>query len=285
MIILGHNQFFGINHGSARLGLDKARLFQDPRHVENFLESALDLGIVDLMLSTHPNSIFICQNIRQNKRLASALKIHVLLPYMAKYIRKVNESGPLNMVLDILKENNVSNNLSFAVNLFSSLLNKDLKYVLESLMTIELNIFKGLSIESVFLHNSLSDLVASLNLLEAQMIFNDFIKNKIKSKPGNCTLNTFLQINWLKNIGIESPLIMAPFNPIGHQMSPNRIINETALRDSSAQVIAMSIFASGNVPPKEAFKYIKDLGIKSMIIGTSNIDHLKNNVEIYKELF
>jgi hypothetical protein len=152
-------------------------------------------------------------------------------------------------------------------------------------MTIELNIFKGLNIQSVYLHNSLSDMIASLNLVEAHAIFNNFVKHSIKSEPGICTLNTSMQINWLDSLGIEAPLLMAPFNPIGHQMSPNRIINESVLKNTRARVVAMSIFASGNVPPEEAFTYIKGLGIQSMIIGTSNIDHLKKNIEIYKCLF
>jgi hypothetical protein len=285
VIILGHNQFFGINHGSARVGLDKSRIFKDPNYVESFLESAIDLGIEDLMLSTHENSVLICEKIRSNKRLSSTLRIHVLLPYMAKFVRKANESGPINMVLEIVKDNGLYNNFNLAGNLISTLFSKDLKYLLESLISIELNTFKGLNIETVFLHNSLSDLIASIKLHGAYNIFYDYIKKSIKANPGICTLNTSVQLKWLEDMGIESPLLMAPFNKIGHQMSPNRVANEEAIKNSKANIIAMSIFASGYVSPKEAFSYINDLGIKSVIIGTSNIEHLEKNIKIYKSLF
>ena len=52
-IILGHNQFFGINHMSSEKGIEREKLFSDIQNVMDIIRHAHSLGIRGLSLSTH----------------------------------------------------------------------------------------------------------------------------------------------------------------------------------------------------------------------------------------
>ena len=75
---------------------------------------------------------------------------------------------------------------------------------------------------------------------------------------------------------------MAPFNPIGFQMNPNKNLCEKSLKQYQPNFIAMSVLAAGAVSPNKAFEYItKFPEVKSLVIGASTVSHLENIKETF----
>ena len=66
-------------------------------------------------------------------------------------------------------------------------------------------------------------------------------------------------------------------------MNPDRKTYEEALRDKDFQPVAMSVFASGAIKPKEAIEYVcQKLNIKTLVFGASKKQHIvdsKNLIE------
>ena len=168
-----------------------------------------------------------------------------------------------------------------------SLINKDFTTILKTILDVEIMPFKDLKIKSIFLHNSLTDILVALELFNVLQIFDDHMKNKYKIIPGYCTLNFFSLSNFLKKNNYQKPTIMAPFNSIGFQMNPSKSQNENILKNSDANIIAMNTLASGFIKPKEAYKYISQFSeIKSFIIGSSSKRHIfETFAEINKNIF
>ncbi len=248
-IILGHNQFFGTDHLSSERGAARASHFNNIDNVVNIIRYAFDSGATGLMLSTHENARLIIDKLSEDPVLSRHLNLYVLLPYMAKYVRKANERGIVNIAGDILGEASWSNRIELLATGSSGILKGDLITMLKMIIDIELLPFRKLNIKSIVLHNSLSDMIASLRLTKVVEFFYDYIKTKYEVRPAFCTLNTPILINFLTEIGIVNPTIMAPLNPIGFQMNPSKSVVENTLKHNPTQLIAMSTLASGYIKP------------------------------------
>jgi len=275
-IILGHNQFFGTNHMSSERGAEKANYFSDINNVMKIIKIAYDNGATGLMLSTHENSKQIAKMIEKDKFLKDNLNIHILLPYMAKYVRKSNERGLVNMIADIFKDANWGERFSFMKSGGLSLFSNDLSSMIKTLIDIELLPYKNLNITSIFLHNALTDLISGLKMQIMVDLFVNHVSERYKISPGFCTLNSAELMVFLDEIGYDHPLLMAPFNAAGFQMNPSKNKAEEILKKIPSNMVAMSTLAAGFLKPKIAFEYISSLPeIKSVVVGASSKKHIE----------
>ncbi len=281
-IILGHNQFFGINHMSSERGIAREQYFGNIDNVMSLIKYAHAQGAGGMMLSTHERSKEIAASLRKDSHLAKNLNLYILLPYMAKYIRKANERGLVNMIFETLESAGWVERLSLGFKGGIGMLQQDPFAMIKAMIDIELLPFRGLNVKAVFLHNSLTDLAVGLGLSSVLEFFNEYISQKHHASPAFCTLTSGLTMPYFHNHGIKNPMIMAPFNPVGFQMSPSKEACEEALRCSPARVVAMSVLAAGHVKPKTASSYLATLPqIKSVIVGASSISHID---EIFEAL-
>jgi hypothetical protein len=283
-IILGHNQFFGTDHMSAERGAERAGYFSKIENVIHIIRFAYENGAKGLMLSTHDNTKLIINELVKDDELKNNLNIYVLLPYMAKYVRMANERGMVNMVGEILGEATWKERIGIMSSGGMGVLKKDISGMLKALIDIELIPFKKVNMKAVFLHNALSDMVAGLKMADIAHFFSKHIVEKYQVAPGFCTLNSPLLTNFLKDVKIENPLLMAPFNPIGFQMNPSRETAEKVLKKIPSRMIAMSTLAAGYVKPKEAYEYISTLTeINSVIVGASSQEHIVENFKLLRK--
>lgn len=274
-IILGENQFFGINHLSAARGAATAQYFNQIDRIIDIVRYAYSKGAGGLMLTTHPLIKDITAALRKDKELTANLNLYILLPYMMKYIRSANEKGLVNVVLDTLSLGGWTERLSIALKGGGGILGQDAFSMIKAFIDIELLPYKGLRIKAVFLHNALTDLAAALDLSGLVKCFDEYISKEHKTSPAYCTLTSGLSMRYLQRIGIENPIVMAPFNPAGFQMSPSKEGCEKALREIPARVIAMSTLACGYVKPDKASAYLATLPeIKSVVVGASSRAHI-----------
>jgi hypothetical protein len=281
-LILGHNQFFGVNHLSSAKGVSTERFFSRTENVISLVRAAYRANVTGLMLSTHERARGIAEAIRNDSELAAGLHLHILLPYMAKYVRMANERGPIAMLEDTLKQASWGERLAIGLKAGIGLVKKDLLTTLEALIKIELLPFKGLNIQSVFLHNSLTDMVTALRAKDVVQFFVENIAEEHGACAAFCTLSAGVSLTYFKDIGLENPVIMAPFNPAGFQMNPSRERCEQLLHEYPCHMVAMSVLAAGYVKPAAAAAYLSSLkDIDSIIFGASSAGHVKELSEAF----
>jgi hypothetical protein len=194
---------------------------------------------------------------------------------MAKYVRMANERGSISMLDETLKQATWAERLAIGLKAGAGVVKKDLLAILAALIKIELLPFKGLNVQSVFLHNSLTDMLAGLRATEVVRFFMRNISEEFGACPAFCTLSAGLTMSYLRDIGIEEPVMMAPFNPVGFQMNPSRERCEQLLQEYPCHMVAMSVLAAGYVSPADAARYLSSLaGIDSIVFGASSSGHV-----------
>ena len=281
-IILGHNQFFGISHLSSQRAAEREQAFRDVENILSIVRCARDHGASGLMLSTHDRAGAVTDGMRSDKDLRQGMEVHVLLPYMAKYVRAANTKGMLGMLTDILSQATWSSRLRLGLTSGKALVGGDHLEKLKALIDIEMLPFRDLNVRSIYLHNALTDLAAGLGMPDILKFFCEYVRERYSATPCFCTLSSSLLMRRLSEWGIDAP-IMAPFNPVGFQMNPSRETCEADLDRFGFPVVAMSPLAAGHVSPDRAATYLKDLGrINSIVVGASKPAHIS---ETFPTLF
>jgi hypothetical protein len=284
-IILGQNQFFGINHHSARRGAETSEHFSNLDNILDVLKYAQSEGAGGLMLATHPRAQEIADAMRADDDLRDGFGVYVLLPYMAKYVRMANERGMVNMVFEMLESGSWQGKVRAGVKGGMGLLRQDPLRMLEALIDTELLPFKGLNIKAVFLHNALTDLAVGLGMAKVLHHFEAYIRENYQTEPGFCSLTSGRVTPYLDQVGIHNPLMMASFNPVGFQMSPSKETCERALREVPTRMIAMSTLAAGYVTPEGACEYLSSFPeIRSVIVGASSRKHIHEGFAMYRRV-
>ena len=139
--ILGHNSFFGINHANYEKGKNVSEKFKNNYDkIVDILLYAKDKNINNFMLSTLDESEYLLNEINKTP-LKESLNFYVLLPYINKYVRKSNEVGILGLIQEQLKKAPLIKNISYGIDLSTSVLRTDFKKTLSVLIDIELQAF------------------------------------------------------------------------------------------------------------------------------------------------
>ena len=276
-ILLGHNQFYGINHRSMDRAEQTGDYFKNIENVIGIIEYASELGINSMMLSTHENVNLITKSIDNSTLQKNKLNYYPLLPYMRKYLNLYNNHGYFGSLLNIMKQTGLSQNLKFSLRLLNPLAPTHEK-LMKSFIDIELAPFIGKNTKVVFLHNILTDFLVALGMTEVLLSFSNF-----NCEPGFCTVNFPSLVKVLNSVGLNNSVIMAPFNKVGYQMNPNKSKCEEILSENPQMwIIAMSTLASGAIKPKEAYEYLfSELqGINSVVVGVSTKKHAKETFSL-----
>lgn len=288
-IMLGHNQFFGVDHTSQDRARERANRFSDIQKILDIIDFSSSRGVNGLVLSTHLKTKYIMEVINSQPKLSSALNFYPLVPYAQGYVRKANEKGVIGLLNDVLEPAGTYTKLKILVKGGVSLLCKDILKILGTLIDIELLPFEKSNIKAIFLHNVFTDLGLSLKAENMFKFFIDYVNSNYDgAAPAFCTLNFPRLVNQLEEWGVNNPLIMTSFNKVGFQMNPSREECEKCLREHNVDVVAMSTLAAGYLKPKEAYDYLFSLpNIKSVVVGVSTVEHAKDTfrtIEEYRSL-
>lgn len=283
-IILGHNQFIGVDHLSQDRARDRAEQFNDIGKIHDIVKYAHDIGITGIMLSTHPKVKEIVKAIRLDADLVKNFDLFPLIPYAQGYVRKANEKGTIAMVMDALEGANTRIKLNLVLKGSLSILRRDILDVLATLIDVELLPFKDLNVRAVFLHNILTDMALSLKARHLFEFYIDYISKRYKVTPAFATMNFVRLTSAFEEWGMDRTLIMASFNKAGFQMNPSREACEQRLRKGGVNLLAMSTLAAGYLKPREAYEYLFSLpNIKSVVVGVSTKKHLEETFNIIQE--
>ncbi len=273
-ILLGDNQFFGVNHMSQDKGIETYEKFKDLGEIKKVFYAAVDNGVTACFFSTHPAIYQITDMVRADPGLRNRLSFYVNVPYILKYSQMLNEMGAVNMIKQVLSRRNVFGKMAYMARVSLNLATGNLLAITHRLVDAEMDPFKGLNIKSIFLHNALVDMGLGYDMVKVLKSFHDYVKHHYKVQPGFGTLNYPMMCRLLERAGIDETLVMCAVNKKGFLMNPSRLATEQAITNSKHTVLAMATLASGSLKPSEAYDYLfSNKRIKNVVVGLSSQKH------------
>jgi hypothetical protein len=280
-IILGDNQFFGVNHMSQDRGKETYEKFKDVAEIRKTLYYALDNGVKGVMFSTHPAIYQITDMMRADPVLKKELGVYVNVPYIVKYVSMVTEMGVYRTVKTMLQGQTIPQRMKYVATSGYNVLTRDFLGITHRLIDVELIPFRGLAMKAVFLHNCLCDLILGYDMAMIIESYDGYIRKKYGTIPAYGTLNYPLFCRLLAKAGIDNAVVMASVNKKGFLMNPSREACEVAMKNHNHTVLAMATLASGSIRPQEAYEYIRALGtVRHVVVGLSSQGHAEETFRI-----
>jgi hypothetical protein len=226
--------------------------------------------------------------------LPNGLGLYPVVPYAFEYVQKATQLGGISGLVkklgwDMVKSGNLESLVFGALTTLtanpSSLMKAYLGYELSRLDSY---VSEKVRLESVLLHQLVTDMALALNL---DWLFKEYVAFLAKKKitPGFNTGNFAYLVNkfgeW--HIDLRNVIVAAPFNKVGFQMTPSMEDCEKTLgMMPQPAVIAISILAAGYLSPEEAAEYVAGLpNIKGIAVGVSKEKHAKETFSLFKQCF
>lgn len=282
-LLFGDNQFFGINHMSEEKARAQAMQFQDTSAIIGVLDAALEEGVRTFMCTTHDRIADICDHMRANPARYQDFRFYPCMPYAHKYANAVTEYGMIGAALHFMPDDGL---FKTALRGASSLASKDIEGILKILVDVEMKMFRGLNTPVIFLQNVIVDLILGMDMTEVFTIFHDHVRKKYDAEPGYITMNMPRLYQALTSVGIENPIICSNINKIGFRTCGGLAAYEATLRDGKLRAIAMSIFASGAIPPREAIQWLSTLpNLDGIVFGASSRRNIASTKALVDEYF
>lgn len=281
-IILGDNQFFGINHRSQEKAEEMLKRFGNIDNIFEVYDNAFDCGVKAVMLNSNEKAIAICDRFRENKSKYGDIAWYPSIPYAYKYANMVNELGIFPAINEtIFKGNSAKGVLGMISKGVTMAVTKDAMKMMEMLIDVEYKMFRDLNVKVFFLQNIITDLLLGYNIKEVFEHFAEYIRKKYKVTPGFVTLNMPYLKAKFEEWGIEDVVICSSINAAGFNMHPSKEEYEKVIAANDPtkyQLMAMNVLASGSITVKQSFDYINNLNIQSVVFGASSKGHIQSTV-------
>jgi hypothetical protein len=271
-IIFGDNQFFGVNHMSEEKARAQAMKFRDTRSIMRVLEDAYDLGIKVFMCTTHDRVGEIADAVRANPGRYASFEFYPCMPYAHKYANSVGEVGILETIRRFAPGGVIETIVKGAV----SAVTQDAVKLMEMLVDAEMKRFAGTRTPVIFVQNVVTDLLLGLRLERLLVEFARHVRDRYGAEAGFITMNLPRLVEQLERVGLENPIVCANINKIGFRMCGGVEAYREVLASGRCRAIAMSVLASGAIPPREAIEWICALrGVQSIVFGASSRENIR----------
>ena len=277
-IILGDNQFFGVNHFDLKKGEKTKLKFDTTTKIEAFINDSLEIGLDGFMINSNEKGY----EIVNASKFDSAKEIHYSIPYPHKYASMVNENGMMSLFGHIIKNTSFIKNLIGGIKLVAT---QNLKSITPLALNLEVpkNLKKG---SYIYMQNIITDLLMGMGRGD---ILIEFIKSvsKMGYKPGIITLNPIMFDKLLKNEQdanwLEDLVVCFNINKEGFNVFPSLDAVECFIESRPKyKLMGMSVFASGAANIPASINYIKKLNLDYVVFGSSRIENIQKNLEQFK---
>jgi hypothetical protein len=271
-ILFGDNQFFGVNHMSEEKARAQAMMFRETRDIVRVLDAAYDAGIRVFMCTTHDRVGEIADVVRANPKRYPDFEFYPCMPYAHKYANSVGEVG----ILETIRRFAPGGVLETIVKGAVSAVTQDAARLMQILVDAEMKRFAGTRTPIVFVQNVVTDLLLGLRLEHLLAAFAAHVRARYGAEAGFITMNLPLLVERLGQVGVKDPIVCANINKIGFRMSGGVEAYREVLRERRCRAIAMSVFASGAIPPREAIEWVCGLeGVQSIVFGASSARNIR----------
>lgn len=267
-LLFGDNQFFGINHMSEEKARNQAMRFQDVSAIMAVLDAAYDEGVRTFMCTTHDRVVEVCDVMRANPERYKDFIFYPCMPYAHKYANAVTDHGMVGALTHFMPEGGMMSTIMKSGKVLAS---KDVEGIAEVLIDVEMKMFKGLNTPVIFMQNVFVDLLLGLGFTKVFRTFHDHVIKTYNAEPGFITMNTPMLHAALEEEGIKNPIICSNINKIGFRMSGGLDAYLHTLKTKQIRAIAMSVLASGAIPPEEAISWLSEQpNIQALLFGASS---------------
>jgi hypothetical protein len=282
-LLFGDNQFFGVNHMSEEKARAQAMRFRDLDSIMSVLDSAYDEGIHTFMCTTHEQVGKIADIVRNNPGRYPEFVFYPGMPYAHKYANAVTDLGMLGAMRKFAADDSL---FGTAVRGGKAVASKDVEALMKMLVDAEMSMFVGLKTPVVFLQNVVTDLLLGLGFKEAFAMFARHVTEEYHAEPGFITMNMPRLLDALDEVGVENPIVCANMNKIGFRMSGGMEAYDRALEEREFRAVAMSVLASGALPPREALEWVAARPkIQSVVFGASSLTNIRSTREIAESIW
>jgi hypothetical protein len=282
-ILFGDNQFFGVNHMSEEKARQQAARFQDLSAITDVLDITYEEGIRVFMCTTQDRMVDVCEHFRNNKSRYPGYKFYPCMPYAHKYANAVTEYGLLGALQRFLPQGNL---LATMWKGGMSVAKQDVEGIAQLLIDSEMSMFRGLETPIIFLQNVMTDLILGLGFYDAFRIFADHIARKYDAEAGFITMNLPRLLDALESVGIDNPIVCSNINKIGFRMSGGIAEYERTIATRKFRPVAMSVLASGALPPREAIEYVaQQKQVQSIVFGASTRTNIRQTKRLIDEIY
>lgn len=267
-LLFGDNQFFGVNHMSEEKARSQQIRFQHLGAIMNVLDAAYDEGVTTFMCTTHDRIAEVCEVVRANPTRYPDMKFFPCMPYAHKYANAVTDDGFLGAIRRFIPDEGL---IDSAMRGTKSLMRKDIEGISTLLVDAELKMFKGLSTPVIWMQNIIVDLLLGLGFVDAFTIFADHVRTRYGAEPAFITMNLPMLLDALDRAGVDNPIVCANINKLGFRMSGGLDAYRDAMETRRFRPVAMSVFASGAISPREAIEWVCQLpNLESIVFGASS---------------
>ena len=276
-IILGDNQFFGVNHFDLKKGEKTKLKFDTTTKIEAFINDSLEIGLDGFMINSNEKGY----EIVNASKFDDVKEIHYSIPYPHKYASMVNENGMMSLFGHIIKNTSFIKNVIGGIKLLAT---QNLKSITPLALNLEVpkNLKKG---SYIYMQNIITDLLMGMGRGD---ILIEFIKSvsKMGYKPGIITLNPIMFDKLLKNEQdanwLEDLVVCLNINKEGFNVFPSLDAVECFIESRPKyKLMGMSVFASGAANIPASINYIKKLKLDYVVFGSSRLDNIKSNFELF----
>lgn len=284
-VVFGDNQFFGINHMSLDKAQAQAERFSDLDAIFKVYDAAYDAGIRGVMLNSNARAGEICDRFRAQASRYPGLVWYPSIPYPHKYASLVAEAGMVGALQQVLMSEGSVSALGKIAQGGLAVMSMDVVRMMKMLVDQEMAAFKGLDVRVVFLQNIVVDLLLGFNIAEPFVEYSKHIRKKYGAYPGFITQNMPLLRQRLIEWDIHDVVICTSINKIGYLMSPGIEAYEAALAENDGSdyaMMAMATLASGAIPAPEAYEYINNLNLQSVVFGASSRGNIEQTVSLIR---
>ena len=280
-VILGDNQFFGVDHLSDEKARQKEQRFKDTREIIKVIDAAYEVGIRTFMCTTYARIEEICDHIRANPSQYADFRMYPCMPYAHKYANAVTEMG----VVGTLKHYTGGNIVGSIMRGGMAVAQRDAFKLMQLLVDAEMAMFRGMNIKVIFLQNIVTDLFLGLGMHDFFAEFAKYVKSKYDAEAGFITMNLPMLSKVLEKIGLNDPIICASINKIGFRVSGSMEDYEKVLGEGKVRAIAMQVYAAGAIRPEEALDYVCRLkGVESVLFGASTKPHIQQTYNLVNSI-
>jgi hypothetical protein len=290
-LLVGDNPFYGISH----LSQERVRVRGDAStHLDfatGLVMTAVENGANGFMFSVSDTTLSILDKIRERGEI-ERLSLYAIVPYAYKYVRLAAQVGGIpGLARKFAKDIAMSGDVRAIARGLKGVMGADPVSLMKTYLSYEVSRIrssagKQASLQSVMLHQLVTDVALALNLDWVFKSYVDFIL-KLGVTPGFNTGNFAYLVNKFRewNVDLRKIAIAAPFNKVGFQMIPSKSECEKALADISEPVVlAISILAAGYLSPSEAVSYVAALpNVKGVAVGVSKEKHACETFRLLKE--
>lgn len=279
-VILGDNQFFGINHRSQEKAEELLKRFDNLENIFEVYDNAFDCGVKAVMLNSNDRAMAICDHFRENQNRYGDIAWYPSIPYAYKYANMVNELGIFPAIGEVLFKGNTTGGVFSLIGKGANFaFTRDAMKLMEGLIDVEYKMFRFLNVKVFFLQNIITDLLLGYGIREVFEHYAEYIRKKYKVTPGFITLNMPYLKQKLEEWGVEDVVICSSINAAGFNMHPSKEEYERAIAENDSskyQLMAMNVLASGSISVQKSFDYINSLNLQSVVFGASSKGHIQS---------